>query len=268
MFEIKNSSDEEPSDFEVQRETLQTRITKWRHLQDAVMPQVGEYVQQQTQGGNQVECEILYLPSDLPSAVQVALGLTPLGECQRRLLEGAACDTIQRIRILVKLHSALRQQKKKNARGQKMNTRATGRLQRATDATSLAIEDYNFLRQAMINLGLSKDDPMFPPLAFKDTLRKPTHIKRAVGDSRATDGLLWTTTGVSAGVRRTCDLPGPSSVPASAVGTQGSKGTKREFFLSASQNHILNARIGKRVYTRGDLRKGIMKIDHSMPGHV
>ena len=30
----------------------------------------------------------------------------------------------------------------------------------------------------------------------------------------------------------------------------------REFFLSASQNHILNACIGKRVYARGDLRKG------------
>jgi hypothetical protein len=89
LFGIKDSLDEETSDFEVQRKSLQTRITKWRHLQDAIMPQVGDYVQQQTrslQGYNQVECETLYLPSDFPSAVQVALGLTSFGECQRRLL--------------------------------------------------------------------------------------------------------------------------------------------------------------------------------------
>ena len=223
------------------------------------MPQVGDYVQQQTlslQGYNQVECEILYLPSDLPLAVRITLDLISFGECQRRLLEGAACDTIQQIRILVKLHSAFRQQKKKNAHGQKMNTRATRRLQKATDAKLLAIEDYNSLRQAMINLGLGKDDPMFPPLTIEDTVRKPTHIKRAVGDSRETDGLLWTTTGVSAGVRRTCDPTGPSSVQVSAVGTQGSKGIKRKFFTSASQKHILNCSTGKRVYTRGDHRKG------------
>jgi hypothetical protein len=205
------------------------------------MPQVGDYVQQQTlslQSGNQVEREILYLPSDLPSAAQVALGLTSLAECQRRLMEGAACDTIQRIRMLVKLHSALRQHKKKNARGQQSNTRATGKLQEAIDAISLAIEDYNSLRQAMINLGLSKDDAMFRHLTVEDTFRKRTHVKRAIGDSRRPDGLLWTTTGVSAGAHRTCDLPGPSNVPPSAVGTQESKGIKRNSFPSTPETDL------------------------------
>lgn len=226
LFEIKNSSHDDPPNFE---------------LQESVMPQVGEYVQRQNlslQGGNRVEHEILYLPSDLPLATQVTLGLTSLAQCQRRLLEGAACDTIQRIRMLVKLHSALRHHKKKNARGQQMNSRATAKLHKATDAKLLAIEDYNSYRKAMIDLGLSKDDPMFPHLAVEDTFRKRTHVKRAVGDSRQTDGLLWTTTGVSAGVRRTCDLPGPSNVPASTVATQGSKGTKRNSFPSTPQKCI------------------------------
>lgn len=98
LFEIKNSSHDDPPNFEEQRESLQVRISKWRRLQESVMPQVGEYVQRQNlslQGGNRVEHEILYLPSDLPLATQVTLGLTSLAQCQRRLLEGAACDTIQ-----------------------------------------------------------------------------------------------------------------------------------------------------------------------------
>jgi len=144
------------------------------------MPQVGEYVQWQvlsSQCPNEVECEILFLLSNFPLATQVKLNLTSLGEYQRWLLEGAACDVIHRIQTIVKLHLALRQDKKKNARGQAMNTKAT-------DVNLLAIKDYNALRQAMIALGLSQDDSMYPPLSIEDTFRKSTHVKHAVGDSQ------------------------------------------------------------------------------------
>ena len=227
-------------DFEAQRDSLRTRITKWRRTQETVMPQVGEYVQRQvlsSQRPNEVEREILFLPSDFPLATQVKLNLTSLGEYQRRLLEGAACDVIHRIRTIVKLHSALRQDKKKNARGQSMNTKATTKLQKATDANLLAIEDYNALRQAMIALGLSQDDSMYPPLSIEDTFRKSTHVKRAVGDSQRTDGLLWTSTGVAAGVSRIYDPADPtalSNIAASAVGTQGSKAKKRKSLLPSA----------------------------------
>ena len=200
----------------------------------SITPQVADYVEQHVlslqPGTDEVEREILYLPSDFPSAAQVTLGLTSVGEYQRRLLEGACCDAIQRIRMMVKLHSALQQDKKKKARGQYMNTQSMKRLQKAIDAKLVAIEDYNALRRAMIALGLSDDDPMFPLLSVEDTFRKSTQIKRSVGDSQRTDGLLWTTTSVTTGVRHLRDAQfAVPDIAASAVGIQGPKGKKRNF---------------------------------------
>jgi hypothetical protein len=61
---------------------------------------------------------------------------------------------------------------------------------------------YSASRAAMISLGMSPDDPSFPKLTLEDTYRKATHSKRAVGDSRTSDGLLWTRSGVTGGTRQ------------------------------------------------------------------
>ena len=56
----------------------------------------------------------------------------------------------------------------------------------------------------MIALGMSQHDPSFPPLSKEDTYRKPTHLKRVIGDSRRNDGALWSA-GITGGVSHVVD---------------------------------------------------------------
>jgi hypothetical protein len=58
---------------------------------------------------------------------------------------------------------------------------------------SFEITMYNRARAALIHLGhMDKDavDP-YPPLSYRDTRRKDTHLHRAKGDSRLFDGTAW-----------------------------------------------------------------------------
>jgi hypothetical protein len=59
---------------------------------------------------------------------------------------------------------------------------------------NLHINTYNEHRRAMISLGLVDEhdsNSQFPPLEIKDTFMKSTVQKRQLGDSRRTDGMLW-----------------------------------------------------------------------------
>lgn len=84
--------------------------------------------------------------------------------------------------------------KTKQSRGQEANTRSKEQADTAHAKLDDHISRYMAARQAMISLGsLSVDDPEspFPPLSVEDTYRKPTDIKRRLGDSRRTDGTAW-----------------------------------------------------------------------------
>jgi len=176
------------------RDHLRERIDDWRKLQRDLVPQIGDFVARQAVSrkvADYPEKEVLYLPSNFSGAQRVQYDLVTLGEHERRFHQGAAYDAIVRIRILRKSINALVSRKKTQDRGQKPNTRSAGQIRELEAACTLQISAYSAARGAMISLGLSEDDPQFPELTVDDTFRKPTNVKRAIGDSRRHDSSLW-----------------------------------------------------------------------------
>ncbi|KAF8965358.1 hypothetical protein BDZ97DRAFT_1904028 [Flammula alnicola] len=187
-----------------QRSKLRNQINKWRRVQRKIAPQVGDHVAKQALSFktlDSTEDENLFLPSDFSLSDRLSLNLIQLSELQRRYFQGYAHNYKDQVRLISKSLSALRVEKKKNAYGQDRHTRAAARISDVEHRLDLAIEDYNATRSALVSLGMSEDDPEFPPLTLKDTFRKRTNTKRAVGDTYRMDGLIWTNTGATGGAR-------------------------------------------------------------------
>ncbi|KDR65131.1 hypothetical protein GALMADRAFT_148963 [Galerina marginata CBS 339.88] len=182
------------SERESMRNHLRKRIDDWRKLQRDLTPQIGDFVARQAVSLKSADCPekaVLYLPSDFSEAQRVQYDLVTLGENERRFHQGAAYDAIVKIRILRKTINALIARKKAQDRGQKPHTRSVTQIYDLEAACNLQVAEYSATRDAMISLGLSSDDPQFPELTMDDTFRKPTNVKRAIGDSRRHDGGVW-----------------------------------------------------------------------------
>ncbi|KIJ90719.1 hypothetical protein K443DRAFT_126434, partial [Laccaria amethystina LaAM-08-1] len=187
------------------RRKLSSRIDKWCSIQAQLIPQVADDVGRQCIAGkitDRPEKAVLFIPSDYGIEGVNRLGFVSLGQVERKLREGAAFDAIWLIQNIVKTISALTWDGKQNASGQVATTHARAKIVDAEFRRDLAIAAYNASRDAMISLGLPKDDQSFPSLSLSDTFRQPTHLKRKIGDSRLSDGHIWTT-GVNGGRRNT-----------------------------------------------------------------
>ncbi len=110
--------------------------------------------------------------------------------------------------------------KKSDGVGQVHNTRANNTRATATETEvsfklDLAIRDYNDLRQILLKLGVSDEDPVYRPLTLDDTFRKPTMSNRNLGDTYRNDGPLWA---ANAGVTGGGSTPSRVSSYVSLVG--------------------------------------------------
>lgn len=174
------------------RAKLRVRITNWRDEQKLLMPNAGDAVAQQRTC--EAEHEILFLPSDFSWKDRQTVESTALGVEEAKLREGEAFDALRAIQTAVKTMTALLDRKRKNARGQADNTRASNWIREAQGRRDHHMRSYAASRAAMIALGsLSEDDPQspFPPLSLEDTYMKSRQRGRGLGDSRRTDGMLW-----------------------------------------------------------------------------
>ncbi|KAJ3519411.1 hypothetical protein NMY22_g13219 [Coprinellus aureogranulatus] len=172
------------------RSKLRSRIDHFRRLQKRAYtnPTIGGLTRDKPQGYDTPEHELLYLPSDFSLSDRKKGKLEVMAEYELKLRQGFAYDGIRKLREISKVLS-MNQGEKKDARGQKGNTRAQVSVDATLDSLLLAIDEYNTNRASMIKHGL---DPLeFPPMRQEDTYRKPTDIKRQVGDSRRVEGALY-----------------------------------------------------------------------------
>ncbi|KAF7369577.1 CxC2 domain-containing protein [Mycena venus] len=178
------------------REKLNARLVPWRRERREIMPKIGDRVgwQSATSPPCPVENEKLFIPSDLTAAERRELGLTSLGVEEARWREGQAFDALRGVRTVVKAIRVLRDHKEKNERQQKQNSRAGDHISDAVRRRDFRMATYDAARQAMISLELLSEGPdsAFPPLSFDDTFMKSVVKKRQLGDSRFTDGRLFT----------------------------------------------------------------------------
>jgi hypothetical protein len=197
---------------EKRRERLGIRIENWRDCQKDLTPQLGDLVAQQAiqkKTVNTPEEEVLYIPSDFTEAECIKYDLVRLGEHERHFLEGTAFDYISKVKTIMKTFFSSHANKKAQGYSQQTHTRSISEIEDIEERQTTSIADYSVIRNAMITLGMSQHDPSFPPLSKEDMYRKPTHLKRAVGDSRRNDGALWST-GISGGVSHVTGSPATS----------------------------------------------------------
>jgi hypothetical protein len=190
------------NEVEKRRERLRMQIENWRDLQKDLTPQLGDLVVQQAiqkKTANAPEEEALYVPSDFTEAERIKYDLVKLGEHEHHFLESTAFDYIARVKTITKTFFASHADKKAQGYSQQTHTRSITVIEDIEERQTAAIIDYSVTRSVMISLGMSQHDSSFPPLSKEDTYRKPTHLKRAIGDSRRNDGALWST-GVTGGV--------------------------------------------------------------------
>lgn len=235
VLRIQDNHATESGQKEIQdrRKRLMTRLAKWRSAQKYHMTFVGDLIAKSLvsrKGSNKPEDDLLFLPSDLlPSQRNTPIMLI-LSNKEQRLREGQAFDALRSVQTAVKMVVALRDDKKKHARGQAQNTRANTKVRHAEVLRDIAMADYTAARMAMIALGHESTQINFPPLTLQDTYRRSTYAKRALGDSRRIDGRMWTMTGVTAGVKTPAIYHQPTAPTNTAtmplIGTQGSKAKK------------------------------------------
>ena len=152
---------------------------------------------------NAPEEEVLYVPSDFTEAERIKYDLVKLGEHEHHFLEGTAFDYISKVKTISKTFFASHVNKKAQGYSQLTHTLFITEIEDIEECQSTAIINYLVTHNAMIALRMSQHDPSFPPLSREDMYRKPTHLKRVIGDSRRNDGALWSarnTGGVSLAV--------------------------------------------------------------------
>ncbi|KAF7293345.1 CxC2 domain-containing protein [Mycena kentingensis (nom. inval.)] len=148
---------------------LETRLQDWRKLQKTLMPGVADKVAAQALTSPPLQAEKLFLPSDFTSAER----------------------TISRRRSHnnVKATNALRRDKIKNDRYQKENMRSSERIRESLRHREVWMTIFASARAAILMLD---GETKFPALTEADLYMKPIMDKRRLGDSKLSDGALWT----------------------------------------------------------------------------
>ncbi|KAK1221214.1 hypothetical protein PQX77_015973 [Marasmius sp. AFHP31] len=178
-----NKTETVKRDIEERQECLKARVKIWRKLQSELMPKVeGDVLKQ---GACDIEKEVLFLPSDYDEVQRKEKELDSLAELEKTLREGELYDAIEEVCQSSKNQSIVRDQKDKNDRGTRANTRSLLQLKTIYVELLCCIDDYNHARRSLHALGSGLD---LPEMKEEDTYRKSTVHKRGLGDSRRTDG--------------------------------------------------------------------------------
>lgn len=125
---------------------MQKRIDAWRGVQKMIVPQIGDLVAEQAISGkaaSRPEKEVLYAPSDFSEGDRIRYGLVALGENQRRLLQGTACDYVCKIKTMSKTIDSGKAAKKLQEYGQRRHTQAGDEINNFEKLRQRCINDYS-----------------------------------------------------------------------------------------------------------------------------
>ncbi|KAF7973122.1 hypothetical protein HWV62_16156 [Athelia sp. TMB] len=190
----RHSKHGDPSDL-AQLQTLRTTFSgslkRWRKEQQLIMPLVIDLVVKLKPGDP--EDDTLFLPSDFENASEEhsRYQLETLAALELKLWEGAAHDYLESVRQTVKYVVSLVTDKRRIARGQFLNTRAGDIVHQGKEKRRSAVECYRKAREAIVRLGRSMVDDMFPVLHDSDLTMKDTTSSHELGDGQKMDSWIW-----------------------------------------------------------------------------
>lgn len=171
------------------RQRLRSDLKKWRSSQAAWMPLAMELIA--SAAYSEPEDEKLWLPSDFKQDQRDKFGLSALADAERQLREGEAFDAIRDICQVIRYTLSASKHKRSHAHGVTQNTRAGKILRAASEKKSVWMQKYARARKHLIGLGMSTDDPAFPPLQEKDTFLKNIEDPHTIGDGKKHSGWIW-----------------------------------------------------------------------------
>jgi hypothetical protein len=214
----ENPLDSLERDIRSRRTKLQQRIIKWRMDQKVLMPKVADHILHEA--ACNVEVEKLFLPSCHLAPTRQEVGAIELGMEEGKLREGAAFDALRTTQTAVKTLKTLQDFKAKNSRGQAANTRSGKLIADVEAQRNLHVSGYNDHQRAMISLGMIEENDMnsFPRLEIKDMFMKSTLQSHQLGDSRHSDGKLWSFPAKNAIVSTSMAIPDPVATTATEGG--------------------------------------------------
>ncbi|KIK67638.1 hypothetical protein GYMLUDRAFT_237862 [Collybiopsis luxurians FD-317 M1] len=172
------------------RESLTQQIGQFCELQVVIMPGVQDLVLS-IPSDEQPELEVLYLPSYLPPELRKTRNLDELAELEAQVRVGELYDCILAVRNAAKYKSLAYKDKAENTRGSTASTRSSLQIRRIEVELTSCIADYQWVRKALIQLNHFLPDQL-PHMTMDSTYRRPSTEARRLGDSRRTDGQLYT----------------------------------------------------------------------------
>ena len=133
----------------------------------------------------------LLLPSSFNQPYRTQLGLDKVAKIEYRNREGKAHEALDAVRTAIKTFNVNVEFKVKYVHGQGPNTRAQDFLRTlAADKVSGA-EKYRRNRQALLQLGLSPDDPILQELHNNQLWAKDMSRPARLGDSNKEEPWFW-----------------------------------------------------------------------------
>jgi hypothetical protein len=183
------------SDIDALRSRYEKLLKGFREVQLSLFPHLGILIQGMAANDvaqEAIEDQTLYIPSDFDLGNRTSLHLKDAGDLEWNLWEGALYDVLSQLRTHIRYVSSLVTEKNANASGQSGKTRAGTKIQDAQFLRDLDMALYSAGRERMLKLGLSADDPRFPPMTIQSTFRKSTDSIPGLGSTYAPDGLAWT----------------------------------------------------------------------------
>ncbi|KAF9529569.1 hypothetical protein CPB83DRAFT_764801, partial [Crepidotus variabilis] len=172
------------------RKKLRADLTTWRQSQYQLCPALRPLIDEVD--AVHPENEKLLLPSYFPISDTIRSSLNSVEKVEYSLREGQAYDALDEVREKIKIFNANLDFKKNNVFGQGPNTRAQAYLKELTADKVKAAQKYRRAREALVRLGLSKDDKSLQELHDNQLFSKDASRPAQLGDSKREDPWFWT----------------------------------------------------------------------------
>ncbi len=167
---------------------LHQDLFDWRKLQYGYCPSLNDCID--AVDPNTPELANLFLPSSFQGSSDHEM--TELAKLEYELQLGQAYDALDEVRTKIKIFNFNLDFKKNNVFSQRPNTRVQQYLKTLSADKINAADKYRQARQALLNLGLSKNDQSLRPLHHHELWGKDTSHLARLGDTKKEEPWFWT----------------------------------------------------------------------------
>ena len=175
------------SEIDASRMKLRAAVDTWRKDQALYMPDIIKH----TSEAQNVEDEILLLPSELKPSQREFHWFDTLAQFEREIRKGQATDALSNLRLSLRYKDSLRKERKQIAYGNRNRTRASVLLERVAVLIDKRADTYRRARDALLALGMSVDDTEFPHLAPEHVTLTLTYSPKELGSGTYTGSWIW-----------------------------------------------------------------------------